>query len=709
MKSAFDLRRLAELNGVQTSFIDAANQRQTAPAEVLVGILKALDVPARNEKEIRDSLRATQLRPYQQCIEPVIVAWDQSPINIVCHFPRQLSNKPLKARLIVEQGDRARPGRSGARPRASHERVLRESDLGTKEINGELFTAKEIVLPPLPFGYHTLELSAGDSKYRSLILSAPTQSFAGLPPARLGVARRRWGAFLPLYAAHSRQSWGAGNFSDWERLSRWIGSQGGSIAATLPLLAAFLDNPVCEPSPYSPASRLFWNEFYLDITRVPEFAHCREAQSLVRSKLFQNQLRAFRRSEIIDYKAQWSARRNVLELLAKYFFSKTSPRRAYLEKFLRERPELKQYAAFRAVCDTLKTSWHNWPRRLREGSLRTDDYDASAQQFHLYVQWLAHEQVDELVRRSEENGVQLYLDLPLGVNPDGYDVWRERDSFALQASAGAPPDLFFSKGQDWGFAPLHPRRIRESGYQYVLAFLRFQMHHARLLRIDHVMGLHRLYWVPRGFEARQGAYVNYPAAELHAIFNLESHRNRTRLVGENLGTVPPVVNESMQRHRLRQMFVVQFEERLDPKAALNSPPALSVASVNTHDTPTFAGHWRGDDLVDSVRLGLLPRRQLQSAKKNRERLKAALVKFLKTQGLHKQSRPPPQEVLRAVLAWLKASESEIVLINLEDLWLEKRPQNVPGTSTERPNWRRKAKLTLEQLFRDPRLRKRIPF
>jgi 4-alpha-glucanotransferase len=327
----------------------------------------------------------------------------------------------------------------------------------------------------------------------------------------------------------------------------------------------------------------------------------------------------------------------------------------------------------------------------------------------LYVQWLAHSQMDDLIRRTEEDGVHLYLDLPLGVNSDGYDVWRERDSFALEASAGAPPDLFFSKGQDWGFAPLHPRRLRESGYRYVLAFLRFQMHHARLLRIDHVMGLHRLYWIPRGLEARHGTYVNYPADELHAIFNIESHRNRTRLVGENLGTVPPAVNQSMARHALREMYVVQFQERPDPKAALCPPPALSVASLNTHDTPTFAAHWRGDDLVDSVRLGLLPRKQLPGAKKNREKLKSALVKFLKTQGLLKTLKPRPQEIFRAVLVWLKASESEIVLINLEDLWLEKRPQNVPGTSTERPNWRRKSHLTLEQIFHDPRLRKLIPF
>jgi 4-alpha-glucanotransferase len=235
------------------------------------------------------------------------------------------------------------------------------------------------------------------------------------------------------------------------------------------------------------------------------------------------------------------------------------------------------------------------------------------------------------------------------------------------------------------------------------------MRYARLLRIDHVMGLHRLYWVPRAFAARQGAYVTYRAEELHAIFNIESHRNRTRLVGENLGTVPPVVNENMKRHGMRGMYVVQFEERADPKAALAPPQSQSVASLNTHDTPTFAAHWRGDDLLESVRLELLPRRQLKAAKQNRENLKGALVEFLKEQGFLKNLKPGPQEVLRGVLAWLKAGKSELVLINLEDLWLETRPQNVPGTSTERPNWRRKARVSLEKLLRDLRFRRLVPF
>ncbi|HWC59598.1 MAG TPA: 4-alpha-glucanotransferase, partial [Verrucomicrobiae bacterium] len=525
---ARQLRRLAELNGVQPSFTDAANKQITASSDVLAGVLKALGVPADKPNEIRESVRAGLLGPYRQGIEPVVVAWDQTASTIRWHVPAHLADKRAQLRLILEDG-------------AVRKLTPKFRGAGLDRIEGEQFATKEFVLSPLPFGYHTLEILVGDAVYRTLVISAPVQSFAEVR------TEKSWGAFLPMYALHSKESWGAGNFSDWERLSHWVGGRGGSIAGTLPLLAAFLDYPVCEPSPYSPASRLFWNEFYLDITRVPEFTRCREAQTLVRSKAFQTQIRAFRRHEIIDYESQWAARRSVLELLAKFFFAKASSRRADFRRFLRARPEVNDYAAFRAVCDTLKTSWHNWPQRLREGTIREGDYDTSAQQFHLYVQWLAHGQMDELIQRSEKNGVKLYLDLPLGVNPDGYDVWRERDSFALDASAGAPPDLFFSKGQDWGFAPLHPRRIRENGYRHVLAFLRFQMHHARLLRIDHVMGLHRLYWVPHGFAAREGTYVNYPADELHAIFSLESHRHRTRLVGENLGTVPPAVNESMQR------------------------------------------------------------------------------------------------------------------------------------------------------------------
>lgn len=681
-------RRLAERNGVQLSYLDSAGKRRIASPEILSAVLKALAVPASSKKEIDDSLRDTELRPYRQGVEPVVVAWQQRSVKVRLYLPKKLAGKPMRTRLYLEDG----------RPQnlPSARRVLK-----ARRIEGEEFIGHEFSVPPLPFGYHDLEFAAGGAAYRTLMVSAPIHSFA-----KPGMAEG-WGAFLPMYALHSEQSWGAGNFSDWERFAEWVGSLGGHVAATLPLLAAFLDHPVCEPSPYSPASRLFWNEFYLDITRVPEFAHCRSAQLLVDSAPFQKKLHAFRASEFIDYRAQWLVRRRVLSFLCKEFFSASSARRMEFERFLRQRPEVQDYAAFRAACDKSKISWHRWPARMRNGLLRLGDYDQSAKQFHLYTQWLAHEQMQQLAASGEQAGVKLYLDLPLGVNPDGYDVWSERDSFALGANAGAPPDMFFSKGQDWGFAPLHPRGIRGTGYRHLRALLRFQMRHAGLLRIDHVMGLHRLYWVPRGFEASQGTYVNYPAEELHAIFNLESHRNRTVLVGENLGTVPPIVNRSLRRHRIREMFVVQFEGRPDPHAALRRPPALSVASVNTHDTPTFAAHWRGDDLRDCARLGLLSRSELGPALRKRNRLGAALVKFLKSKGLLENRQPQVRDVLRALLQWLNASESELVLVNVEDLWLETRPQNVPGTSGERPNWRRKTRYTLEEIFRNPEFRELV--
>jgi len=477
--------------------------------------------------------------------------------------------------------------------------------------------------------------------------------------------------------------------------------------ATLPLLAAFLDYPTCEPSPYSPASRLFWNEFYLDIARVPEFARCGAAQALFQSNSFQRQIENFRQAELIDYRAEHAARRQVLELLAVFFFRSDSPRHRQFRRFLRERPLVEDYARFRAVCERTKTSWRNWDERLRQGKLQPGDYREPDKNYHLFVQWLAQEQTTEFLKQCRAADVRFYLDLPLGVHPDGFDVWRERDAFALPASAGAPPDMFFNQGQDWGFPPLHPRRIRETGYRYLIDSLRFQMRHATMLRIDHVMGLHRLYWIPQGFPAAEGAYVSYAADELFAILNLESHRCQTVLVGENLGTVPPEVNQAMARHGLRQMYVVQFEVPREPGRPLRTPPSRAVASVNTHDTPPFAAYWRGLDLELRAELGLISKTALRGHLSSRRKLNLNLANFLRRKGRLKRSALDEQAVFQACLAWLGASPAEVVLVNLEDLWLETHPQNVPGTSTERPNWRRKARLTIEQIKRASGLREML--
>lgn len=619
------LIRAAESLGIQTSFLDSSGERQHATSETLERMIGIIGDAPRTD--------------------PVLVQWQQArPVSLT--FPGS-----VEVALVREDGV---------------SEVLRG-----QRTRGE----RRFTLPALETGYHKLIVELSGQSREILVIAAPPKLYT--EPVH------DWGAFLPLYAAHSENSWGAANFSDWTRLCRWIGAQGGKVAGTLPILSAFLDFPVCEPSPYSPASRLFWNEFFIDLTAIPEFHHSSAARKAVSTA--KRSIETFRRTPFIEYSAEWALRRKVLTILAREF--RDSPRQREFRDYLRARPEAELYARFRAACEEYRSNWRTWPARL--------EYSDETKNFYLYIQWVAQQQIDSTLTACREADVKFYLDLPLGVNPDGFDAWRYQDFFALGVSAGAPPDSFFTKGQDWGFAPLHPQHTRAHHYRYVIDYLRFQMRHTGLLRIDHVMGLHRLWWVPHGRPASEGAYVRYPAHELYAILSVESHRHKTMLVGENLGTVPPEVNKAMDRHGVRRMYVLQYEG-----APPREPEKREVASVNTHDMPSFAAHWTGADLADRHDLGLIPSKALPAEKRNRARTRAALIAFLRKRKLLQTAHPKPRQVLEAVLKFLATSDAEILLVNLEDLWLEERSQNVPGTSTQRPNWRRKSALTLEQIESD---------
>jgi 4-alpha-glucanotransferase len=270
------------------------------------------------------------------------------------------------------------------------------------------------------------------------------------------------------------------------------------------------------------------------------------------------------------------------------------------------------------------------------------------------------------------------------------------------AAGGAPPDAVFTKGQNWGFPPLHPEAMRAQGYRYWLAYLRHQLKHTGLLRIDHVMGLHRLFWVPKGLEPRQGVYVRYPAEELYAMLNLESHRHQVIIVGENLGTVPAYVNTAMARHRLHRMYVVQYELAPRPDRVLPVVPADTVASLNTHDMPPFAAYGQGLDIDDRQQQGLIDAADARRERRHRRALLAALQRFLQSQNLVAPNADM-QALCSACVALLGASPAQVVLLNLEDLWLETQPQNFPGTGGERPNWQRKARYNLEAFCHMPQV------
>ena len=667
-----DLNELARLYGVQLSYWDAWGRFVEPGPESLLGVLQALEAAVEGMEDVSEALQMRREELASRVIEPVVVAWDGHVPPISLRFG---GSGPLFCHLELE----------GAEQRACDVNLASLPE--TPPVEGAGGPGRTLTIPgPLPPGYHWLRVENGGRRAESLIISAPTRAFAG-------DGRPLWGVFLPLYSLHTGRSWGAGDFSDLETLAEWTAGLGGGVVATLPMLASFLEEPF-EPSPYAPASRLFWNELYIDPRRLPEFGEAQAARRLVESSDFQREIEALRSSPRVDYARLMALKRRILEDLGHRFFTHPGGRQEEFERFVTARPDLATYAAFRAVGDRRGEPWQCWPERLREGTLAPADYDEEDRRYHLWVQWAADRQVRDLAGSARRRGPGLYLDLPLGVHGSAFDVWRYRDLFATGASTGAPPDVLFTKGQVWGSPPLRPDRLREHGYDHLIQVLHHHMEHAGLLRLDHVMQLQRLFWIPEGMDASAGVYVTYPMEELFAILTLESHRHRTIMVGENLGTVAPEIGEAMDRHQIHGMYVVQYE--LQPGSqGMREPPAATVASLNTHDMPTFPAFWEGRDVGILEELGFFNADQAREERERRAVLRQQMESELPPEE-RGRGRATEEAVLRRRLEHLAASPARMVLVNLEDLWYETEPQNVPGTHSERPNWQRKAKHSFEE-------------
>jgi 4-alpha-glucanotransferase len=624
------LPALARAAGVQRWYTDVRGRRRAATREALSATLRALghDV-GESGAGAAAALRALRGRR-PPLSERVAVAWD--------------GGGP-----VLELADTSGGGRVGWTARLEDGREL--SGAGPADALVRTAAGRRLELPDLPPGYHDVHVELGGRESTTLVLAAPRRAHPG--PART------WGVFLPLYAIPG--PFGPGDFTLLRRLVDWTASRGGTVVGSTPLHAAFLDRPF-DPSPYAPVSRLHWNELYVDPEAVPELEASADARRLLPPA-------AATGGGLVDYRAAMAAKRPVLEALAAAL---AGSRLEEFERHLRADPDLAAYAGFRARCEREGGGWRDW------SGPEAGAGDGRAARYHAYVQWLCSDQL----ARARTGGAGVYLDMPLGVHPSGYDTWRFADAFAGGVSVGAPPDDFHPGGQDWGFPPLHPGRVRESGHAYPIACAATTMRHALAARIDHVMGLHRTYWVPHGFPATDGVYVHSPAEELYAVMCIESHRHRTMLVGEDLGTVPQGVRRAMSRHGLLRSYVVQAEagSGTDP---LERIPQGAMAGMNTHDMPTFAGFWDSpgrDDL----------RRVLRAAVSRRG---------------HDAADGPA--VLDGCLEELARSRVRCLLVNLEDMWWEREPQNVPGTGAERPNWRRRARHGVEELDTVPGLAERL--
>jgi 4-alpha-glucanotransferase len=603
------LHDLARLYSIQLSYEDSTGKRREASRDSLLAALRAR---LGGDFDVADAYAARKAELAARVVEPVTVVW----------------------------GQRARPRFAGA----TYQLTLENGD----HFEGPLGDDGGLEVTSFPFGYHTLRI---DGKHETSLFVAPEQAVA--PEGRT------WGVFAPLYAVRSERTWGVGDLSDLQAYRQWVQELGGGFVATLPLLASFHGD---DPSPYSPVSRLFWNELYLDVRKLPEY----------RDDL----LEPLPLTGGVDYRGVAAAKEALLRKLAERFVPD--------EEFEKFATGAKAYAEFRARRSRAE---HGDEFRARGSGGRGGDLDVA---YHLYVQYRMAQQLRETPG--------LYLDFPLGVAADGFDAQHYASRFATGASVGAPPDAFFTKGQSWGFPPLDPDAIREHRHDYFRACIRNHMEHASILRIDHHMGLHRLFWIPEGAEPKDGVYVRYPDEELYAILTIESHRRQCVVLGEDLGTVPHYVPRAMRRHGVRRMYVVQYELKPEGDQPAGQPPAQSVASVNTHDMPTFAGFWSGKDVGDRVEQELLDEQGARRERATREAMREQLTRFLKARGLLRSDASDTLGVLDAVLAFLAGSDAELVLVNLEDLWLECEPQNVPGLPDK--SWRRRFRLGLEEAAAD---------
>jgi len=682
------LRQLADSYGVEPGYHDDRNQWHDADAESLLAVLRVLGAPLARMEDVEGALRERRQSLWRRPLEPVHVAWDGAAPESLLRLPARESSAALGCRLEFESGEtRFWPANAGELPVAER-----------AEIEGVAYEARKLRLPsPLPIGWHKLTVQWNGGGCESTVMSAPTRAYG---PEK---SMHTWGALLPLYAVRTARDWGVGDFTDLGNLIEWTQNRGGGIVGTLPMLAAFLDEPL-EPSPYSPASRLFWNELYVDPRQAAEYSDA-AVRAVVEAPEFADERDALRAARLVDYKRTAALKRRVLEAMARAFFANPADRLPAFQRFTASHPRVEDYARFRAVCEKRRESWWTWPDRLRQGEIAPADYDEEAKRYHLYVQWLADEQLAALSARAGKRGPGLYLDLPLGVNPDGYDVWRHREAFAVGVSAGAPPDSFFTLGQDWGFPPLHPENLRAQGYSYLRAVLKHHFQYAGVLRIDHMMGLHRFYWVPRELGATKGVYVRQRADELYAVFSLESNRNKCALVGEDLGTVPPEVRPAMAKHNVHRLYIGEFEMKPNWDDPYTWVQAGSVASLNTHDLPTFAAFWLEKDIADRLSQGLISEDEARREREYRQGLRAAVLHRLRKEG-RLGGDEDPRLVLRACLTHMASyGEPLFVLANLEDFWLSPEPQNRPGTTwKQKPNWQTKAAYPLEAFDSVPHLR-----
>lgn len=655
------LDQAAAAYGIERAFIDNSGQVHRTTPETQRALLEAMGVPAGSTGELREAIERAAAT---DAVPPVLVAAAGEDTEVA--VPGAASGE---WRLALEGGDTLQ----GALRRDGRKR--------------------RVLLPePLPVGYHRLVLPGPGGAERSvLIVAAPPRCAS---PEELG-ADRVFGLGCQVYGLRGRRDLGVGDLAALAELAGAAAREGADFLALNPLHALFFADPTAT-SPYSPSNRAFLNWLLVAPELVPE-AEIGPTPPLPKG-------------ELVAYPEAAAARRRLLEAAFARFRARhleggeTELGAAYRRFVAAGGEALRRHCLFDALherqlaADPGRWAWWTWPEAYRRPDY--PEVEAFAREheervaFLAWLQWQAKEQLARVQSEARRGGMRLglYRDLAVGVNPGGSLGWAKPEVVIRRASIGAPPDAFSPLGQNWGIAPFAPRALQEQGFEPWIADIRANMREAGALRIDHVMGLRRLFWIPEGAGPAEGAYVRYPFSSHLAILALESQRARCLVVGEDLGTVPRGFRPALRRAGVLSSRVLYFErERGGAFGSARRYRPASVASVGTHDLPTLAGFLAEQDIGWRERLALFPSPEVAAeARRERRRDRERLWRLLRRAGLvPADAAPDPETVALAVHRWLARTPAALLQVSLEDLTLQAEQPNLPGTVDQHPNWRRR--------------------
>lgn len=696
------LDQLARISGVFPEYYDIWGKKHETSADTKKKILGAMGYDVSSAEALTAQIRENT-RP--RFLEPVIV------LNILETDKMQI---PVSLPYVTEVNfDMEIEDEAGGVQKFSFSAVPVKTfefegiNFGRFRLDPEGFRG---ILP----GYYGVFLTArfGEQMRTGSMRLIVSPGISYIPPG----LKKTWGMTIALYGIRSGRNWGIGDFGDLGEIMKWTSALGGDFTGILPLHALPLPHGI---SPYSPISRLYKNFLFLDLEQVPEFA-------LIEQEIPRTKIERLRENEFVDYEGVYWLKLEALKKMFNHFYkadyrNPDSGRGEDFDLYLREEgKDLLHFGAFMALWEENQKGWKDWLGELQDpesgGVVQYIEKNREKVLFHAYTQWLIDNQLSVLSGKCEELGLRsgLYSDLAIGSLGGGADAWLYQNEFAFGADVGAPPDEFNLNGQNWGFPPLIPQRMRESGYDMFIKTIRKNLKHCGMLRIDHALGLFRLFWVPEGMKPSEGAYVRYPSDDLLGIIALESQRGKAAIVAEDLGTVPPEVHAGLARHKMLSYRLFYYERRY-PDPSFIPPqdyPEQAFAAVTTHDLPTIYGFWEGRDIEIKKELAIYPSEELYEKDVSaRRRDKELIIKTLIENGLLPGDYLMPdhmdRKLLLAIYGFLAKAPSLYIAMSLDD-WLGVPDQeNMPGTIRGYPNWKQKTPFKLEEFTKTGSLLKEL--